>query len=72
MNKRERRAYLDRMRKNQTASLCPSCHQKTRHMTIPSPEDPSKVDILCEYCSRVVMYGVVGYEPWKLIKLPAT
>lgn len=53
MNLGERRAYLDRMRKNQQACLCPKCGKKTRHVTKPSKEASDVVEVVCEYCEEV-------------------
>lgn len=71
MNTRERRAYLDRMRKDQCASLCPRCGFKTRHMAIPSEKEPGTVDVVCEYCRTYVVRSSKDYEPWKFVRIPA-
>lgn len=63
MNARERRGYLDRMRKDQAARLCPGCGRKTRHFTIPGKE-AGKCDVICEWCNRTVKTGVEGVEPY--------
>ena len=63
MNAKQRRGYLDRMRKDQAASLCPECKKKTRHFTIPSKED-GKCDVVCEWCNKTVMAGVEGVKPY--------
>lgn len=67
MNARERRGYLDRMRKNQQASLCPGCKRKTRHFTVPGED--GKCDIVCELCQKKVKTGVEGYAPYTPVRL---
>lgn len=69
MNRNERRAYLDRMRKDQAACFCPSCKRKTRHFTKPSNYGEGKVDIICEYCNNVIEAGIEGYPPYIYVKV---
>lgn len=64
MDAKSRRGYLDRMRKDQAACLCPECKRKTRHYTVPSKAGDGLCDILCEYCGKVVKAGVSGYKPY--------
>lgn len=63
----ERRAYLDRMRKNQQASLCPACMKKTRHLTVPGKKGGT--DVVCEYCGKTVRYGtsLTPYIPVRIL-----
>lgn len=68
MNRRERRAYLEKMRKDQAAYFCPKCKHKTRHFTRPSPEGDGKVDVVCEYCDEVIHAGLAGFPPYILVK----
>lgn len=69
MDAKSRKGYLDRMRKDQAACLCPECKRKTRHYTIPNREDSNLCDILCEYCGKVVKTGVSGYKPYMLVRV---
>ena len=64
MNSRERRGYLDRMHKNQDATMCPECKRKTRHFTIPAREGEGKCDVVCEWCNKTVKAGVEGVKPY--------
>lgn len=64
MDAKSRRGYLDRMRKDQAACLCPMCKRKTRHYTVPSKDGEGLCDILCEYCGKVVKAGASGYQPY--------
>ena len=69
MNARERRAYLDRMRKDQAACFCPKCRRKTRHYTVPSKGEDGLCDIVCEYCSETVKTQVKGLKPYTFIRI---
>lgn len=69
MTKDERRGYLDRMRKNQQASLCPACKRKTRHFSQPSKDHDGTVDVFCEYCNAMThmgLYGLKAYIPVRI------
>lgn len=69
MNAKERRGYLDRMRKNQDATLCPECKRKTRHFTVPSKDSDGACDVVCEWCGQTVKTGVVGAKPFTPFRL---
>lgn len=69
MNRQQRKGYLDRMRSNQQASLCPLCMRKTRHFTQPSKDGENKVDIVCEYCEKFVNVGVEGLPPYIAVRI---
>ena len=69
MDSKSRRGYLDRMRKDQAACLCPACHRKTRHFTQPSKDGSELCDIVCEYCGKIVKAGVSGYKPYMLVRI---
>lgn len=64
MNMENRKGYLDRMRKDQAASLCPACGRKTRHFTVPSKEGEGACDVLCEWCNQIVKTGIQGVKPY--------
>lgn len=69
MDAKSRRGYLSRMRKDQTACLCPECKRKTRHYTVPNKNGDGLCDILCEYCGKTVKEGVNGYIPFMAIRI---
>ena len=68
MNRSSRMGYLSRMRKDQSACMCPACKRKTRHFTRPAGDDGS-VDIVCEYCGKIVKSAVTGYEPYTFVRI---
>lgn len=61
--------YLDRMRKDQSACLCPACKRKTRHFTVPSKDGAGLCDIVCEYCGKTVQAGVSGHTPYTPVRI---
>ena len=70
MNRKQRHGYLDRMRKNQEASMCPGCGRKARHFTVPSPNGADGVcDIVCEWCNKTIKTGVTGVKPYQSYRL---
>ena len=69
MNRKERRGYLSRMRNDQAACFCPLCKRKTRHYTQPSKDGNESVDIVCEYCDKVVRAGVSGLPPFVFVRV---
>ena len=69
MDAKSRRGYLDRMRKDQAACLCPECKRKTRHYTVPSKSSDGLCDILCEYCGKTIKAGVSGYKPYMPVRV---
>lgn len=69
MNARQRRGYLDRMRKDQAACFCPECKRKTRHYTVPSKEGDGLCDILCEYCGKTIKQAVKGFQPYTPVRI---
>lgn len=69
INAKSRKGYLDRMRKDQAACLCPACKRKTRHFTQPSKAGDGKVDIVCEYCEKIIKSDVSGYKPYMPVRI---
>ena len=69
MDSKSRKGYLDRMRKDQAACLCPVCKRKTRHFSTPSKEGDGKVDIVCEWCEKVVKVGLTGVQPYIPVRI---
>lgn len=71
MNLRERRGYLSRMRKDQSACFCPACKRKTRHFAIPSKDEAGACDIVCEYCNEIVVRAANGITPYTVVRVRA-
>ena len=69
MNAKNRRAYLERMRKDQAACFCPGCKRKTRHYTVPCSGDDGACDIVCEMCNKAVKSHVRGLQPYSFVKI---
>lgn len=64
-----RKGYLNRMAKDQMACLCPACRYKTRHLTQPSKDGEGKVDIVCEWCGKIVQAGITDYAPYQYVRI---